>query len=46
MTADYLISADEAGVDAVQLFDSWVGALNADDFNSSCRTRAIFGWRL
>jgi uroporphyrinogen decarboxylase len=32
VVGDYLAAQVEAGVDAVQLFDSWVGALNARDY--------------
>ena len=32
MVGEYLVAQVEAGVDAVQVFDSWVGALNARDY--------------
>jgi len=32
VVADYLVAQVEAGAQAVQLFDSWVGALSPDDY--------------
>jgi uroporphyrinogen decarboxylase len=44
VAADYLLAQIEAGVDAVQLFDSWVGTLGAGDYCEFVlpHTRRIF----
>jgi uroporphyrinogen decarboxylase len=36
-TADYLLAQVDAGAQAVQLFDSWVGALTPDQYRRSVR---------
>jgi uroporphyrinogen decarboxylase len=44
VVADYLVAQIDAGVDAVQLFDSWVGALNEADYREFAmpHTQRIF----
>ena len=44
IVSEYLAAQIEAGVDAVQVFDSWVGALNARDYREFIlpHTRRIF----
>jgi uroporphyrinogen decarboxylase len=44
IVGEYLVAQVEAGVDAVQVFDSWVGALNAADYREFIlpHTKKIF----
>jgi uroporphyrinogen decarboxylase len=44
VVADYLLAQIDAGVDALQVFDSWVGALNEADYREFAlpHTRKIF----
>jgi len=44
VVADYLVAQMDAGVDAVQVFDSWVGTLNAGDYREFAlpHTQKIF----
>jgi len=44
VVADYLLAQIEAGVNAVQVFDSWVGALSPEDYREFAlpHTRRIF----
>jgi len=44
LIGEYLVAQVEAGADAIQIFDSWVGALNARDYREFIlpHTKAMF----
>ena len=44
MIADYMLAQVDAGAQAIQIFDSWAGALNGSDYREFAQphTRAIF----
>jgi uroporphyrinogen decarboxylase len=44
VVADYMVAQIEAGVDAIQIFDSWVGTLNSADYREFAlpHTQRIF----
>jgi uroporphyrinogen decarboxylase len=44
IVADYLVAQIDAGVDAIQVFDSWVGHLNSADYREFAQphTRRVF----
>ncbi|MGE0444802.1 MAG: uroporphyrinogen decarboxylase [Vicinamibacterales bacterium] len=44
VVADYVVAQVDAGVDAIQIFDSWVGALNGTDYREFAlpHTQRIF----